>query len=96
MRNNNLTFEVPVNYPLAKTNFSLSEKLDKFFAVENAGIECEPKCPKCLCRNCPESDHNMKEERELAIIENGLRYDAGKNVWVSNYPWLKNPQNLIM
>lgn len=47
----------------------MSEKLDKFFAIEDAGIDCEPKCPKCFCRNCPESVHNMKEERELALFE---------------------------
>lgn len=54
---------------MTRTRFDLSEKLDKFFAIEDAGIDCEPKCPKCFCRNCPESVHNMKEERELALFE---------------------------
>lgn len=56
-----------MNYPLTRIIFYLSEKLDKFFDVENAGIDSEPKCSQCLCRNCPELDH-MKE-REMALIE---------------------------
>ena len=72
----------------------LNDSLNKFFTLENRGTECKPKCPKCLCRNCPESEHSMKDERELALIEDGLKYNVEREEWVTSYPWLKDPQEL--
>lgn len=94
MKTNHVAVEIPVNHILTASNFDLCGKLNKFFELENVGIECNPKCPKCLCRNCPEPDHSMKSERELALIEKGLRYDAEGREWVSSYPWLNDPRNL--
>lgn len=85
---------IPVNDLLTESSSDLSGRLNKCFALENVGTECKPKCPKCLCRNCLESAHSMKEERELALIEKGLRYDAEKREWISSYPWLNDLRSL--
>lgn len=66
---NQIAVGIPVNDILTESSSDLGGKLNKFFAMENVGTECNPKCPKFLCRNCPESAHSMKEERELALIE---------------------------
>lgn len=94
VRTNHAAVGIPVNDILTESGSGVSVKLNKFFALESVGTECHPKCPKCLCRNCPESTHSMKEERQLALIEKGLRYDAERREWIPSYPWLNDPQNL--
>lgn len=73
----------------------LKNKLDKFFALEESGVNCDPRCIKCLCKGCPVSDSvNIKEERELKLIEEGLVYDKEGKCWTARYPWIKDPRNL--
>lgn len=73
IRTNHIVGQFPVNQLLTGIWDDLRDNLDKFFISENMGTECQPTCPKCLCRKCPESEHSMKDERELALIENGLK-----------------------
>lgn len=58
---NHVAVGIPVNSILSESRSDLSKKLDQFFALETFGAECSTKCSKCLCRNCPESTHNMTE-----------------------------------
>ncbi|XP_047499242.1 uncharacterized protein LOC125046242 [Penaeus chinensis] len=74
---------------------SLKTKLDKFFAMEEMGTKCKPQCIKCVCRGCPEPNCiNLKEERELALIEEGLLYNEEQKCWLAKYPWLRDPMHL--
>ncbi|KAK4322373.1 hypothetical protein Pmani_006887 [Petrolisthes manimaculis] len=73
----------------------LKNELDKFFALEESGVHCDPRCIKCLCKGCPVSDYvNIKEERELELIEEGLAYDEDGKCWIARYPWIKDPRYL--
>ena len=49
-----------------------------FFNSESLGVECSPKCGNCRCGKCPLGgmQYNLKEERELAMIEEGLEFKA--------------------
>lgn len=73
----------------------LKSQLDKFFALEESGVQCDTRCIKCLCKGCPVSDCvNIKEERELNLIEKGLVYDEEGKYWTASYPWIRNPRHL--
>ncbi|KAK4305133.1 hypothetical protein Pmani_022965 [Petrolisthes manimaculis] len=39
-------------------------------------------------------EHTIKEERELALIDKGLKYDANNKLWTAHYPWIKDPKTL--
>lgn len=70
-------------------------EFDEFFAIEESGVHCDPKCIKCLCKGSPVSDAvNIKEERELQLIEEGLVSDEERKCWVARYPWIKDPRYL--
>ncbi|XP_037773212.1 uncharacterized protein LOC119568872 [Penaeus monodon] len=74
---------------------SLKTKLDKFFAMGEMGTKCKPQCIKCMCRGCPEPNCiSLKEERELALIEEGLLYNEEQKCWLVKYPWLRDPMHL--
>ncbi|XP_063603426.1 uncharacterized protein LOC134779294 [Penaeus indicus] len=74
---------------------TLKTKLDKFFAMEEMGTKCKPQCIKCMCRGCPEPNcTSLKEERELALIEEGLLYNEEQKCWRAKYPWLRDPMHL--
>ncbi|XP_045130250.1 uncharacterized protein LOC123515574 [Portunus trituberculatus] len=73
----------------------LKSQLDKFFALEESGVQCDPRCIKCLCNGCPVSDCvNINEERELKLIEEGLVYDEEGKYWTASYPWIRYPRHL--
>ena len=40
----------------------LKTKLGKFFALEESGVKCDPRCIKCLCKGCPVSDYESNKE----------------------------------
>lgn len=52
-----------------------------------------PKCGGCKCGKCSlgKCDYTIQEEKELAIIERGLRYDENSLQWTVIYPWIKDP-----
>ncbi|XP_071525744.1 uncharacterized protein [Panulirus ornatus] len=72
---------------------TIKEDLDSYFSIENLGTSCYPKCSGCKCGNCTpgQKNYSLKDERELALITNGLLFDPVNNRWIVSYPWLKDP-----
>jgi hypothetical protein len=54
------------------------------------------KCGSCKCGKCAigQSNHSLREERELNIIKSGLQHDKESKQWTVQYPWIKNPNQL--
>ena len=71
-------------------------ELEEFFRIESLGIKYAPKCGSCRCGKCLTGTHNftLKEERELAMIRDGLSYDKQRKTFTIDYPWVKDPINL--
>ena len=67
-----------------------------FFNVESLGVHCTPRCGNCRCGNCPlgGKDYSLKEEREMKMIEDGLKFIPEEGCWEAQYPWTRNPNNL--
>ena len=65
-----------------------------FFQCEEMGVRCYPECGGCKCGKCPigGKEFTIKEERELALIEAGLKHK--ENYWEAIYPWIKDPHML--
>ena len=49
-----------------------------------------PKYGSCRCGRfpVPKSRYSYREENELKMIEENIRYDAEKRTWVASYPYL--------
>ena len=79
-----------------QSNFINASRLEDFYAIEQLGIECQPKCGNCKCGTCHLGGKNMsiEEEKEAELIEHNLLYDADQKVWIAGYPWIKDPQIL--
>ena len=60
------------------------------------GIQCIPRCGNCSCRKCALGSKGLsiKEEREQALINQGLSYQENDNCFVAVYPWIKGPMEL--
>ena len=71
-------------------------KVEDFYNIENLGVECTPRCGVCRCGRCPLSDknYNLKDERELQLIERNLEFDSAENRWFTPYPWIRYPADL--
>ena len=71
-------------------------RVEDFYAMENLGIECRPRCGSCKCGKCHLGGKNMslKEEREYKLIEENLVYMPKKKKWLASYPWIKDPRQL--
>ena len=66
--------------------------LSQFFSVESMGIEVQPRCSNFKkCTNC-NKNISLKEERELAIMENNSVH-VNDHFQVT-YPWIKDPRYL--
>ena len=67
--------------------------IEKFFEIENLGVSCQPKCGSCRCGACHPGGKNMslKEEEELKLIENNIRFNEATGRWIAHYPWIKDP-----
>ena len=69
--------------------------MENFFETESLGVNCNMKCGSCKCGQCKlNGEMTIKEERELKLIEEGLKYDALNKRWTSQYPWIVDP-NLL-
>ena len=68
--------------------------IEDFFQIEEMGVSCNPKCGGCKCGKCPigSKEYTIKEERELALIESGLKHKGDH--WEATYPWIKDPHFL--
>ena len=66
----------------------------EFFVWESIGTHCQPKCGSCKCRRCPlgGKDYSLREEKELKLIEDGLKWADGQ--WTSSYPWIRDLPDL--
>ena len=80
---------------VSKAKVAAAEMSD-FFKMESLGTVIEPKCGSCRCGKCPVpgSRYSHREESELKMIEEGLRYDAGRSCWVTKYPYLHSKELL--
>ena len=69
---------------------------EDFFRTEQLGTVIEPKCGSCRCGKCPVpgSPYSFKEENELKMIQEGLRYDSDNGTWVAKYPFLFSSEHL--
>ena len=83
-------------YNVAHVNHVRGIELSDFYKIENLGVECTPRCGGCKCGKCPPGSKNytLKEEKELNLIENNLEYNSQENLWITTYPWIKDPHNL--
>ena len=75
-------------------NLLRASVVNDFFSLEALGVECNPRCGNCLCRNCPIGGklYTIKEERELNLIKENLKFE--NNCWVATYPWKQSPDLL--
>lgn len=75
---------------------NVKKLLESFFRIEELGISCFPQFGACHCGKCSLSGSlTLKEEREVKLIEDGLKYDKNSRNWVSEYPWIRNTSQLL-
>ena len=67
-----------------------------FFRSEQLGTVIEPKCGSCRCGRCPVpgSRYSFREESELKLIQDNLRYDDANSCWIAAYPYLHPRETL--
>ncbi|XP_063863037.1 uncharacterized protein LOC135102172 isoform X1 [Scylla paramamosain] len=95
VRTHKVSSSISLNEIKVEPTDKLKSQLDKFFALEESGVQCDTRCLKCLCKGCPVSDCvNIKEERELKLIEEGLVYHEVGKYWTASYPWIRDPRHL--
>lgn len=72
------------------------EQIEKFYAIEQLGIACTPRCGSCKCGKCHPGgkDMSLKEEEELNLIEDSVTFNEQSGRWVAKYPWIKDPKLL--
>ena len=84
--------------PTCSSYYGKSSPADSedFFRTEQLGTVIEPKCGSCRCGKCPVpgSRYSFKEENELKMIQEGLRYDSDNGTWVAKYPFLFPSEHL--
>ena len=70
--------------------------ISRFIQSEELATETHPRCGGCKCSKCPSVGHtySFREEQELNMIRDGLKYDAEQQCWYSSYPWLCDPAEL--
>jgi len=73
-------------------------KLDtvNFIEGEELATETTPRCGGCKCGKCPIVGHSFsfREEQELLMIRNNLKYDESNSCWSTAYPWIIDPHTL--
>ena len=71
-------------------------RVEDFYNIENLGIQFLPKCGGCKCGKCAPGSTNctLKGEKELELIEQNLEFDAKTQSWITEYPWVKDPNKL--
>ena len=78
----------------SKVHHIRGASLEDLFDTESLGVNCTPKCGGCKCGRCPigSKSYSLKEERELKLIEDGLKFENDQ--WIDTYPWIKDPNEL--
>ena len=71
-------------------------RIASFIEGEDFGTRVTPECGGCKCGNCPIPGHSysFREEQELRLIKDGLRYIPERRLWVTSYPWIVDPSKL--
>lgn len=78
-----------------KPRVEMHKAIEQFFATEDLGVSCLPKCEGCRCGKGSLKGHlTIREEREVNLIENGLTYDGKRKRWIAEYPWIRDPNDL--
>jgi hypothetical protein len=77
-------------------NLSIGRSLDGFIEGEELSTSSVPRCGGCKCGKCPSVGHtySFKEEQELMLIRDNLRYNETEKCWYTSYPWLVDPGQL--
>ena len=93
---NHVASNVYVNEIKVEVKSDLKLNLENFFEIESLGTHCVPKCGECKCGSCTLGDQNysIQEERELAMINEGLKYNENERCWIVKYPWIREPKDL--
>ena len=80
----------------AQTHIAKVVRVEDFYNIENLGIQFLPKCGGCKCGKCAPGSKNctLKEEKELELIEQNLEFDAKTQSWITEYTWMKDPNEL--
>ena len=70
--------------------------MKEFFRVESLGVCCAPKCGTCECGKLMNEYKNLTiaEEKEMNVIKRSLQYNVEEGYWVSDHPWILNPNEL--
>ena len=71
-------------------------KIEDFFIIKNLGVECTPRCGGCKCGKCPlgAKNYDLKEEKELQLIEENPKFDDVDKLWIAAYSRTKYPADL--
>ena len=71
-------------------------RIDSFIEGEELGTKVNPECGGCKCGHCPIPGHSysFREEQELRLIVEGLRYEPDRQIWITSYPWIVDPSKL--
>jgi len=71
-------------------------RVERFFKIEELGVNCNPRCGGCKCGKCQPGGKGMslKDEKEYELIESGLEFDENERRWVSKMPWIQPPEKL--
>ena len=75
---------------------SVHTNMQEFFNIEHLGTCCAPKCGTCDCGKWSNKHKNLTIEqvKELKIVEDSLSYDSEGQQWISDYPWIRDPNEL--
>ena len=67
-----------------------------FIEGEELATGADPKCSGCKCGKCPSVGHtySFREEQELKLIRDNLKYCERESCWYTSYPWLVDPGQL--
>ena len=71
-------------------------QMEEFHTIESLGVRCYPQCGGCRCGKCQTGGKDMTliEEKEYALIKNGLVFNHSAGRWMANYPWIVDPESL--
>ena len=106
MRAEAVRVEIPMSYPEqsggeVSTVAVCNADVLKWMRWDSIGAACDPICGGCRCGKCPPGGKEMTlaDERELAVIKEGLTYrlsdaHSDKPHWDASYPWKEDPSTL--
>ena len=89
-----------ISYSKDPSLYTLKETAERLFSPELFESEINYRCLKCRnCQACRDSDRvnllSLKEEKEQAIIEESVSFDAEKGRLWSSLPFIQNPEDCL-